>query len=301
MMVRTLIGVVVALLALPGLLQADQHTDDEMQPLTWVRFYNVKPGHGEDFMNMIMEVNAPAFDGMMADGSILGWGAFVPFTVSADEHWTHGLWVTAQDWAHLDTFMKGLIASEAKMNPVEVEHYQRKYLDIVHAEDTNDEISRQVAGAFADMTKVKKGTPTYMWLGFYKVKPGHMEDAIGVYREYGLPVMEKLCEEGSVLGAGLSRPEIVNTSDWSLMSWTMTSDLGSMDRIDAAYEAMNEKRSEAEQESMMNDFMEHFDWEGFRSKIIRIVHMGGQDKGKEKQATNEKTDEAAVEHHAAKD
>jgi hypothetical protein len=301
MMVRTLTAVVAALLALPGLARADQHTDEEMNPLTWVRFFTVEPGHGKDFMDMMMSMNAETFDGLMEDGAILGWGVFVPFTVNAEEHWTHGLWVTAKDWGHMDKFMAGMEAADSKMSEVEQEHAMRKFLEMVDVEEIHDVISRDVASTHAAMEKMPEGKPTYMRMGFYKVKPGHMEQAIGMYRDYALPTLEKLQKKGIIFAAGLSAPEVVSSNDWSLMSWSMIANLGAMDKSDAAFEAANEKRSEAERESMMERFMEHFDWDSYHSKIIRIVHMGGQDQGKEKQATNKKTGESAAEHHAAKD
>jgi hypothetical protein len=128
----------------------------------------------------------------------------------------------------------------------------------------------------AEVKKAPKGEPTYMRLNWYPVKPGHMEQAVGMYREYALPVFEKLRENGAIFAAGLHTTEIASESDYALMSWTLIGQLGAMDTIDEAFSAANEARTEEERGHMMEQFMEHFEWEGYRSTIVRILHTRGK-------------------------
>jgi hypothetical protein len=292
---RTALALALALLIVPGVAAADDENDDSPQPVTWVRFVNVRPGHSEDFVKLIMEARGEVLDNLMEEGHVLSWGVFVPFNRDADTNWTHGIWATYPDWSHMDQFIAAAEAADRELSEVERGRQERKFREIVELQDTHDIVTRRLAAPSAEMEEMPDGPPRYMRMGFYKVKPGHVDQAVALYNEYAAPTYEELIRTGAIYSAGLSAQELVTSDDWTLMSWSVLGSLAGVDAVDNAFETANEQRTEAEREAMMEAFMEHFEWEGYRSKIIRFIHLGGQGQGDGEHAAKENADDNAAE------
>ena len=202
MKIRTMLALVLALLVLPAVARAEEHADDHSNSVVWIRYFKVHPGHGEEFAAMFTELRGAMLDQMVEDGDLLSWGLFVPFTLDGEMTWTHGVWATHRDWAQMDDFLAAMQASDADMSREDRERMQSRFMEMVDVEATRDVIDRNVVSTMAEVKQTPEGSPTYMRLSWYAIKPGHMEQAVGMYREYALPVFEKLREHRRHLRRG---------------------------------------------------------------------------------------------------
>jgi hypothetical protein len=277
-------------LLLPTTVRADEHEDKTMdqgpQPITWIRFFTVEPESSMDFTDMMMDMRAELLDGMVARGELHSWGMFVPFTLNGEEdEWTHGVWATVPDWSGVDTFIARMQEADAQMSEDDMEEMAEHFYDMVEADATFDVFMRDVM--MTDHTPAKQqpdGPPRFMRLAFIKTQPLMMEDAMKLVGEYALPTWNALRHEGVLHSAGMSVVEVVAQNDWDMMFWSVLPSLGAMDTIDAAFNAAGEARSEKESEAMMESFTACFEWDSYRERILRIIHVSGKSEPEMKRA-----------------
>ena len=65
----------------------------------------VKPGHGNDIMNMYKSFWAPVYEQLLQDGTIAGYG-MIEQAVHSDSSFTHESWITFDNLEALDTIEK---------------------------------------------------------------------------------------------------------------------------------------------------------------------------------------------------
>ena len=242
---------------------------DEPMPLTWVRYFTVKPGHADEFHKMIMEHDAPVFDGMIESGDAITWGLMSPFTRTGQD-WTHAIWVTSPSWESYDALMAGFMEAEAERSDAENKKMEKEFMGVVDPTSIHDTVLRHVKLIDADRDDPE---PRYIRFGFYKIKPGHEGEIADLYESWAGPVFTELDEDDVVNAAGLARQEIVADGDWTHVSWAIMPRLGSMDRVDAAFQAAEKERSPGEQEKIQQTAMEAMDMEAYRSSICIVTHF----------------------------
>ena len=114
--IRSLLPLVVAaalalVAASPALAQ-----DDAPGVLTWIAYSETHPNQTQAAMAMLLEDEA-FMDGLMADGTILGWGAATPINHSPGDLWNFVQWVHVENWAKLDAWVNASIARMQTQDP----------------------------------------------------------------------------------------------------------------------------------------------------------------------------------------
>ena len=81
-------------------------------------------------------------------------------------------------------------------------------------------------------------------------KPGKGDEWEDLWKTYTKPIYDKLVADGSIFGFGVDT-EYIHTEDpgWRAI-WVVTTGLGAFDKVDAAFRAAFEARSEAEREAI---------------------------------------------------
>jgi hypothetical protein len=242
---------------------------EEPTPLTWVRYFTVEPGHSDEFKDLILEYDAPIFDKLIEDGNAVTWGMLSPFTRTGED-WTHAIWITAPSWESYDKLMEGFMTAEEARTESQNKKIDDKFLGIVDVASIHDKVFRhqKLIDSNADDPE-----PHYIRFGFYRVKPEHADGAADLYGDIAGPVYAQLDEQGVINAAGLAAQEIVTTSDYTHLSWTVVPSLGSFDKIDAAFMEAKENRSPGDQERMETFFAEGVDHDAYRSTICIITHF----------------------------
>ena len=109
-----------------------------------------------------------------------------------------------------------------------------------------------------------------------KVKPGKGSEWLKLFEKYNKPVLDKLVADGAIYGYGVD-VEDFHTEDpgWRWV-WVVTTNLAAFDKIDASFDAANEKRSEAERAAIAEQFSRVTEASAHRDYLFRTVVMGGR-------------------------
>ena len=110
--------------------------------------------------------------------------------------------------------------------------------------------------------------PRYLVMSYWKAKPGKDEQMTAIFKRSVAPVFDRLLEEGTLLGYGITTQELHTDPSWSHVSWTSINDLSAMDAVD---EALMNSLNEVD----MAAFVSASDWSAHHDQIMMIVHLGG--------------------------
>ena len=110
--------------------------------------------------------------------------------------------------------------------------------------------------------------PKYFRIGYYKATPGNEKKLTEFYKDHIQPVYEQLLADGTITGFGLSSQELHGVGDWTHIGWYTMPDLGAIDTVQDAVDAVLTPEMGAVVAPMM-DFSAHWD------QVLLIVHVGG--------------------------
>lgn len=274
----------VAGLFMSVLLPAVSFGQEDAQNLTWVRYFKIKPGQERSFVTTFREINGARLDKQIREGKLLSWGIAVQFT-RTEEDWTHGVWLDLADWGKMDEVVKGFEAAEQARSSEENKAVAEKFSKLIEAGSVHDEVFRNIVLPSVERNSPPAKPPAYIRVSSYKVRTGHEKDVMDLYKRYALPVFNRLVSDGSIVESGFAVREVVPDTEWTHLSWFITSDLDSLDKVGKAFAKAEEARSPGEQDAFTKQFKKILDMEAYRSQILRIVHHGGGDDSKQARAS----------------
>lgn len=269
MRMRTLIGAVA--LSLPFVAAAG--VEETTEPITWIRHMTVAPDQGERFVELLLEVDRPVFDGLLAQGKIRSWGIMTPIT-RGNVEWTHAIWVSAKNWSQIDEVMEGFFKAKAARTPEQNAKIERRFTEMLVPGSTDDLVIRHIRMPGRDYADTNTTEFKYLRLTHYKFDHARFDDVETLYDLVAAPVYGQLVADGTIAGAALSVQELAKTSEWTHTSVAMLPNLGAIDAINAAFEAAKEARSPEENDSIERELDELIDYTAVRTTLIRIVHYG---------------------------
>ncbi len=215
--------------------------------LTWVRYYQVQPGKGGEFMRLMREAAKPMFERLIADKTVAAWGVIVPMT-HTDETWTHAVYITLPDWAAVDAMVSAVEKTDADQRG----HLSGRALgtaavglllwaagsgDLKGVEDPQKTMLKPgtirdvVLRHLVQSTAPPTSEPKYVAVDTYTVKPGREGDATGLFREWAVPILTEVASKGQVGPWGFSTQEVQTTGGWTHMRWLFLSDLSGLDGL----------------------------------------------------------------------
>ncbi len=261
--------------------------DAKMQPLTFWYEYTVNPGKEAQFVELVKTVGAPVRDKLLADGVVLAWGVQVPL-LRIPGSATHQIWYTVADWSGIekvDTAMRAQIAKldEEGMKPGTAKKgstggatVTSRMLDTVDVTKTRDYVTRDLVFVTGSGT-LPAGLLPYARYNFVKARPGKSGELRKTWEKYNKPVLDKLVADGVVLAYGLAVEDVRTDGEFTHYVWYATKDLGSMEKVRAAYMADRNRRSQEEQDAISEEFLKVTDPDASRSEVDRAImfHVGG--------------------------
>jgi len=255
--------------------------DAKMQPLTFWYEYVVNPGKDAQFLDLVKAVGAPVRDKLLADGVVLAWGVKTPL-LRIPGGSTHQIWYTVADWSSVekvdaamraqimkldDEAMKG---GSVKKGAAPAAGVTARMMEIADISKTHDYVTRDLVFVTGSGPMAANTLPWTRY-NFVKVKPGKGSDYRKAWEKYNKPVLDKLVADGVVLAYGLAVEEVRTDGDFTHYTWVGVKDLGSLDKVRAAFNADRDKRSQEEQDAITGEFLKAIDPDASRSEVDRSI------------------------------
>lgn len=239
-----------------------QQAQPTPQPLTFYYDYKVFPGKEDDFMTLIKTVGAPVRDKLMAEGVVLAWGMETPI-LRHPGGTTHLIWFSVANYEGLEKVLNAMEAQQAKLAADEArgasaskQHAPittaQRIRETIDASKTRDWLSRDILSGYGPNPPT--GILPITRYNFVKVKPGMGGDYRRAWEKYTKPIYDKLVADGVVLAYGVATEAIKTDGDFTHFVWVATATMAGADKISAAFEAVNAKRTAAERAEITATF-----------------------------------------------
>jgi hypothetical protein len=180
-------------------------------------------------------------------------------------------WVTAADWTGMGKVEKAFADSRKAMKEDELEAMMESFLGATVPDKETSSVVRHVV-----FNGTPGGSPKYLMRHVYKVNPGKGGAAVKMFKEYNAPTYEQLLKAGVISGYGVAVPDMHVGGDWTHAFWSMFSDLSQIDAIDAAFEAADEARGDALNETIDTAWREMHDMDAHWDSLMSISMYGGR-------------------------
>lgn len=239
-------------------------TAQESGPITWLSFETTKSGKSRDLIGATIKEDGPMYDELLANGTLSSWGIAIPITHTPKDHMNFMLWASMSGWSKVGDLEAGFMKLFATRTPEQMAEGQKLYNEAVVEGSHHDWIIRHHVSQQGDGSQA----PKYFRIGYYKATPGNEGKLTAMYKKYFQPVYQKLLDEGTITSFGLSTQELHGVGDWTHIGWYTMSDLGAIDKVQAATDGVVTEEMGAEIGPMM-DQSAHWD------EVLLIVHLGG--------------------------
>ena len=230
------------------------------QPLTSVAMFKVTPDKMSAFMD-VMKLFPPALDKLIAAGTIDAYG--VDSDVLHGEGPNVEFWITAPNFTAIDAAEKA-VESVITANP---DKFKAAW-GLTDFASHRDLIVRSLE---SNHGKVPAGALPVTDFDMQKLKPGRGASARMLFNHFEKPVLDKLVADGTIHGYSLD-VEAVHTSEPGTMWLVITMpNLGTRDKIRAAFNAANEKMKDYEREAIDKIYDDTFDSRAHRDFISQAL------------------------------
>jgi hypothetical protein len=251
--------VAVAAVAAPAFAQAPPS-------LTWVAYTQGKPGKTTEWLNLTLKHDAPMYDKLMAAGVVRSWGVATPINHRPGFGWNLLTWVTVDNWAGVDKWAGAAMQTMQARSEQETKAIEASYQAVEEGRSHFDEVVRN-----AVFVPGKPGAKIgYFLVGHYLARPGQDGAATQFYREFIVPIADKLVADGILVGYGLHVQELHGQFQpgrkWTHRGWYAVSDLGGIDKVNAAVRA-------AITPQLMARMAEVFDGSEHTDDVLMVLHM----------------------------
>ncbi|HUL17545.1 MAG TPA: hypothetical protein VLV88_16225 [Terriglobales bacterium] len=216
---------VVGLLCLPT---GAQNNREQAPIFTYVAQWAVPRAQWADVTKM-NEATKPLLDGLVADGTLIGYGTF-DNRIHSVEGMTHGSWFQATSLAGIFNALDKIYAQPgAVTQPVMAASKHMDYLMIsnIHGAKT-----------------VTNGTG-YLRVISAQIKPGRELEFVEAYRRYLEPVYAKLLAEGTIVSYQLDTEYNIENAPGRFFSAVVTPNAEGLDKMRMALDELFEKNPAA--------------------------------------------------------
>jgi len=225
--------------------------------MTWVRYYQVERGKDADFMRLAHDVFKPVLDDLKKSNKILDWGMVVPLTQN-DDPWTHALYIAMPDWGGAEALDQAIDKAQSSMTPEMNKRTDQLAMSVL---DSHDVILRHLAQATTPPTS----KPKYIMVETHKIKAGRDGDAMQLFNDWAAPMFTDLASKGTIGPWGFSGHGIAGAAEWSHMVWYFMPDLGNLEKVIAANDAIEARK----RQGFMVRYLDMS--EGMAEQVWRIV------------------------------
>lgn len=242
------------------LLAAGSVSAQQMEPTTYtfVAEWQIPRAQWANFVADFEKNTRPVLEKMAANGTLVAWGAFETI-VHTEEGMTHGTWWSSNTVAGIESTRAELLkASTASSSLGSATKHRDYYL-------------RSLIGN----GKAAAGTNGYLSVSSYLVKPGQGQEWRQMWEKNNKAIYDDLVAKGLVLGYSIDVEDIHTDNPGWRHVVSMSPNADAEDKIGAAFDAANAKRSAQEQQAMtaaMANVLEPGTHRDGYAKIIRYWH-----------------------------
>jgi len=190
---------------------------------TYVAEWNTPRAQWAD-MQKHNESNKATLDALVADGTLLGYGTYEN-RIHSDASPTHGSWFQAESLANIFKTLDKIYAQAGSVAaPVQAasKHWDFLFVSTIHG------------------AKPHKGTG-YLRVVSAQLQPGKEEEFRAAYRQYIVPVYEKLLADGAIVDYELDTEYVVGNAPGRFFSAVVTKDAEGLDKARTAIADLFEK------------------------------------------------------------
>jgi hypothetical protein len=219
-MQKTTIGVLCILACISVAPLHAQMADQGKPPVyTYVAQWAVPRAQWADMVK-VDEADRPVLDKLIADGTLVGYGAFTNLIHQEGEP-THGTWFTARSEGNLLKALETIYAQPGLVTaPVQG---NSKHWDYILTSD----IYNGKSGTWKD---------GYLTWSQWELKPGSMRAYSDLTKKVFVPVLEKLLSEGAITSYGLETEDYHTNKIGVIDEYFTTPDAASLDKANKALE-----------------------------------------------------------------
>lgn len=222
-----LVAVLCAAMILPAMAGAQA----EPPTYTFVAEWAVQRDKWDDF-NAAWEKNSkPILERMSANGTLVSWGAYST-VVHLDGEYTHGTWFAANSIGAIERVRGELIKVPNPAMASTTKH--RDYL----------------------LRSITRGSRTagpasgYLWVSSAVVNPGRAGDWRTHWEKYSKAVYDQLLKDGTITWYAVDAEQVHTEASGSRFVVYVTPNADGVDKVNAAFAAANQKRSEEERRAI---------------------------------------------------
>lgn len=235
----------------------------DMEPITYMSEFKVKPGQESKVIELIKKYDKPLFDRLQAEGAVLGWGLDTR-VIHEEGAATHMLWWATPDYSGMDKVFAGFAAMKV------TDEDEKAFETAIDLDKHRDYITRSI---ISNVREEEPAGTVYTTWSFVKVKTGKSSEWRKFFEKYNKPVLDSLVADGTLYGYGVD-VEDFHTEDpnWRAV-WLLTTSLGAFDKIDAAFEKAREEMSEEAREAIGNTYRKLTDPSEHRDSLWRSISL----------------------------
>ena len=254
------IAVAVSVLLLAAVSVAAQQASE---PISYLALYTVKAGQDTTFVDLVKKYDKPIFDKLQADGVVLAWGLDTR-VLHRENASTHMLWWVTKDYGGMDAVFAAL--RQLNIPPAD----QEKFRAATDPSKHHDYMNRTI---LENVREEEPSSPLYTSWSFVKVDAGKGGEWRKLWEKYNKPVFDKLVADSTLYGYGIDVEEFHSEDPGWRAIWVLTTSLGALDKVDAAFAADRQARSEEERESIGRQFRDITTPGEHRDSLWRAVPM----------------------------
>ena len=181
---------------------------------------------------------------------------------------THSTWFSAKSIAGLERALEELQKGMSKMPPEERIKSDTNYSGPKHYDQfLYSDVYR------SRPAKLDKG---YDMTWMVKVKRGKGEEYKKLWNKYTKPILDQLFNEGTITTYALASDYVHTSPPGNQATWYVVADAAGLDKVDAAFEAAQNKRTPEEREAIMRAFEEITVDGSHRDDMSRILHYSSK-------------------------
>lgn len=234
----------------------------QQKGLTWLAFSKVNTGMVEEAVAFTLE-DREFYDGLMADGTIFGWGLGTRVSHRPDDGYNFVQWVVLADWKAVDkwvaAFGQVLRSRSAEERDALEARAEKIFAPGSHSDIVAEDLSWSDSGG---------ARPRYVYVGEFFAHPGQEGALTDLYKSLVPPVGQKLIAEGLLAGFGLHTPSLHTGDGWTHTSYLLMTSLGAIDRY-------HEEITKALTPEVVEKLYAAHDVARHRDSVWMILHLGG--------------------------
>ena len=230
--------------------------------LTHVGLFKVKPDKASEWVAGIKKLYIPVFERLMKEGAMLGYGIDAGVLHRAGET-NMEAWFMVPDWAGYEKVNKAIDEAQTK-NPTLL----AALTAATDPDKHHDQLLRSVVGSFK---KPAEGTLPFTHISATRVKPGKSQEFREMFEKYAKPVYERLLAEGVINGYSLDQEAEHGDDPGGRFTVTILPNLAARDKMIAAFEEENKRRTEQERQAVTARFLELTEAGAHRDHLLRAI------------------------------